>query len=150
MVEIKTETEIDRPAETVFDVIVDFRGQHRWLTNSSVYRGTTVHTDGAVAVGTTYRESAPTGDRNGVVTALERPTTLTCSQPLTLKPRVGTVDVTLRYTLTATGPTSTHVERVVALAIPWWLVPMQPVLVRIFRTESKRTLASLKAFANGS
>jgi uncharacterized protein YndB with AHSA1/START domain len=150
MVEITSESEIESPAATIFDVIVDFRGQHRWLTDSVVYRGTTVITTGPVTVGTTYRESGPTGDRNGRVTELERPTTLACRQPLTLRPRVGVVDVTLRYNLSTTGLDSTRVERVVTLGIPWWLKPLQPVLVRMFRAESKRTLGALKAYAERS
>jgi hypothetical protein len=55
--------------------------------------------------------------------------------------------VTLRYTLSTTGSESTRVERVVTLGIPWWLRPLQPVLVRMFRAESRRTLGALKAYA---
>ena len=146
MVEIRSESHIRCDAATIFDVIVDFDGQDRWLTDSLVYRGTTVATSGPVSVGTTYRESAPTGDRNGTVTALDRPTRLECRQPLSLRPRVGTVDVNLRYRLETTGSGSTRVDRVVALGIPWWLMPLRPVLIRIFRAESRRTLAALKAY----
>jgi Polyketide cyclase / dehydrase and lipid transport len=146
MIEIRSESDIQCLASTIFDVIVDFRGQDRWLTDSLVYRGTTVITSGAVAVGTTYRESGPTGDRSGTVTELNRPTTLACRQPLTMRPRVGTVDVTLRYTLTTSGSASTRVVRVVTLGIPWWLKPLQPVLVRMFTAESRRTLCALKAY----
>ena len=35
--EIPAETDIRCPAETIFDLIIDFRGQDRWLTRSSAY-----------------------------------------------------------------------------------------------------------------
>jgi uncharacterized protein YndB with AHSA1/START domain len=146
MIEIRSEADIACPAETIFDVIVDFGGQDRWLAESSVYRGTTEISSDPVTVGTTYRETGPRGERRGTVMELERPTRLTCSQPLTLRPRFGAVDVTLRYTLVPAGPGSTHVERVVTLGIPPSLRLLQPVLVRAFRAESSRTLLALKAY----
>ena len=43
MTEIRLEAEADIqcPAEKIFDVIIDFRGQDRWLTKSAAFRGTT-------------------------------------------------------------------------------------------------------------
>jgi uncharacterized protein YndB with AHSA1/START domain len=147
MIEIAAETDVQRSAETIFDVIVDFRAQDRWLPKSSVFRGTSEISSSPVTVGTTYREHGPSGVRKGAVTELERPAKLTCHQPLTMRLRVGTVDVTLRYTLTPTGSESTHVRRAVTLGIPWSLKLVQPVLVRAFRRESERTLLALKAYA---
>ena len=65
---------------------------------------------------------------------------------MTIKLHAGTVDVTLRYTLTPTAE-STHVQRVVTLGVPWSLKLFQP-LVRAFRVESGRTLLALKACAD--
>jgi uncharacterized protein YndB with AHSA1/START domain len=150
MIEIPSEAHVQRSAETIFDLIVDFRGQDRWLTKSSVFRGTTEISSDPVSLGTTYRESGPPGVRNGTVTQLERPTKLTCHQPLAMRLHVGTVDATLRYTLTPTGPESTHVKRVVTLGIPWSLKPFRPLLVRAYRRESKRTLLALKDYAEST
>jgi uncharacterized protein YndB with AHSA1/START domain len=147
MIEISSEAEVDCSAERIFDVIVDFRGQDRWLASSAVYRGTREISSDPVTLGTTYREPGPAGFRTGTVTELERPTRLACHQPLTMPLHVGTVDATLRYTLTPAGSESTHVERVVTLGIPWSLKLLQPLLVRTFRRESERTLRALKAFA---
>ncbi|HEX4930304.1 MAG TPA: SRPBCC family protein [Gaiellaceae bacterium] len=147
MIEVTSETDVQRSAETIFDVIVDFRGQDRWLPKSSVFRGTTEISSDPVKLATTYREPGLPGIRRGTVTELERPTKLTCHQPLTMRLRVGTVDATLRYTLTPTGSESTHVRRAVTLGIPWSLKLVQPVLVRAFRRESERTLLALKAYA---
>ena len=61
----------------------------------------------------------------------------------------GTVDITLRYTLTPSGE-STHVARVVTIEIPWPLRVIQAVVVRSFRIESSRTLLALKAYVDAS
>jgi hypothetical protein len=85
--------------------------------------------------------------RNGTVTEFDRPARITFRQPMTMKLHAGTIDVTLRYTLTP-GSGLTHVKRVVTISVPWPLKPLQPLLVRAFRTESRRTLLALKAYAD--
>jgi len=147
MIQIPSEADIECPAEKIFDLIIDFRGQDRWLTRSSAFRGTTEISTDPVTLGTTYLEPGPLGVRRGTVTELERPTMVTFHQPMTVKLRLGTVQVIMRYTLTTRGE-STHVRRVVTIAIPWPLRLVQPVLVRAFRKESGRTLLALKAYAD--
>jgi uncharacterized protein YndB with AHSA1/START domain len=147
MPEIPSEADIGGPAETIFDLITDFRGQDRWLAKSSAYRGTSEISADPVTLGTTYREPGPFGVRNGTVTEFERPATITFEQPMTMRLHAGTVDVTLRYTLTP-GNGSTHVARVVTMTVPGPLRLVQPVLVRAFRAESGRTLLALKAYAD--
>jgi hypothetical protein len=66
---------------------------------------------------------------------------------MTIKLQLGVVDVLLRYTLTP-GAGSTHVRRVVTLGIPWSLKLVQPLIVRSFRVESRRTLLALKVYAD--
>ncbi len=39
MIEILSEADIRCPAEKIFDVIIDFRGQDRWLAESSAFPG---------------------------------------------------------------------------------------------------------------
>ena len=146
MIEIPSEVEIQCSAEKIFDVIVDFRGQDRWLANSSAYHGTTDISSNPASLGTTYLEPAPSGVRRGTVTELERPTKITCHQPMTMKMRAGTLDATMRCTLTP-GAESTHVKRVVTLQVPWSLKLIQPMLVRAFRAENARTLNALKTYA---
>lgn len=128
-------------------MIIDLRGQDRWLTESSAFHGTSDISSNPVTLGTTYREHGPFGVRNGTVTEFERPTRLTFHQPMTMKLHAGTVDVTLRYTLTPKAE-STHVKRVVTLGVPWTLKLLQPLLVHAFRVESGRTLLALKAYAD--
>ena len=147
MTEIPYETDIQCSAEKIFDLIIDFRGQDRWLTQSSAFHGTTEISSDPVTLGTTYREPGPFGVRNGVVTEFERPTKITFHQPMTMKLHSGTVDVIMRYTLTP-GAESTHVKRLVTIGVPWTLKLFQPLLVHAFRVESTRTLLALKAYAH--
>jgi uncharacterized protein YndB with AHSA1/START domain len=144
--EIPAEADIRGPAETIFDLIIDFQGQDLWLTRSSAYRGTVEVSADPVTLGTTYREPGPFGVRHGRVTEFERPTAITFHQPMTMRLHAGTVDVVMRYTL-APGDGSTRVKRLVTLGIPRPLRLVQPVLIRAFRTESTRTLLALKAHA---
>ena len=146
MIDISAEADVRCPAERIFDLIIDFRGQDRWLPRSSAFRGTTEMSSDPVALGTTYREPGPLGVRNGRVTEFERPVGITFHQPMTIRLHSGTVDVLLRYTL-APEAHVTRVRRVVTIGIPWPLKPLRPVLVRAFRTESTRTLLALKAYA---
>jgi uncharacterized protein YndB with AHSA1/START domain len=147
MIEIPSEADIRCSAEKIFDLIVDLRGQDRWLTRSSAFRGTSEISSNPVTLGTTYREPGPIGVRNGTVTEFERPTKITFHQPMTIKLHLGTVDVLMRYTLTPEAR-STRVKRVVTLAIPRSLKLAQPMLVHAFRAESGRTLLALKAYAD--
>jgi uncharacterized protein YndB with AHSA1/START domain len=147
MIELTCEADIRCPASPVFDAITDFGGQDRWLSRSSSYRGTVLDHPGPVGLGTTYREPGPFGVRHGEVTEFDPPAKVTFHQPMTMRLRAGTIDVTVRYTLTQ-GAGSTHVRRLVTLGIPWRLRLIQPVLIRAFRAESERTLRALKAHAD--
>jgi uncharacterized protein YndB with AHSA1/START domain len=144
--EIPAEADIGCPAETIFDLIIDFRGQDRWLARSSAYHGTMEVSTDPVTLGTTYREPGPFGVRHGRVTEFDRPAAITFHQPMTMRLHAGTVDVVMRYTLTPRDG-STRVKRLVTLRIPWSLKVLRPVLIRAFRTESARTLTALKAHA---
>ena len=146
MTEIRVEADIQCPAEKIFDKITDFRGQDRWLTKTAAFRGTTDVSSNPVTLGTTYREPSPFGVRHGTVTEFERPTKITFHQPMAMALHSGTVDVTVRYTLTPKAQ-STHVQRLVTLAIPWPLRLLRPLLMPIFRAEQRRTLFALKAYA---
>jgi uncharacterized protein YndB with AHSA1/START domain len=145
--EVRSEADIYCPAEKIFDVITDFKGQDRWLPTSSSFHGTTEISANPVTLGTTYREPGPFGVRNGTVTEFERPARITFHQPMTIRLHAGTVDVTMRYVLVP-GTGSTRVSRTVNLGIPLPLRLLQPVLVREFRKESARTLLALKAYAD--
>jgi uncharacterized protein YndB with AHSA1/START domain len=147
MVEMPSEADIRGSAEKIFDLIADFQGQDRWLTQSSSFRGTNDISSNPVTLGTTFREPGPFGVRNGAVTEFERPTKITFHQPMTLKLHAGILDVTVGYTLTP-GAGSTNVKRVVSLGLPGRLKLFQPLIAHEFRVESARTLRALKAYAD--
>jgi uncharacterized protein YndB with AHSA1/START domain len=147
MTHIRCEADITCPAEKIFDTITDLRGQGRWLARSSAFHGTTDISSNPVTLGTTYREPGPFGVRHGTVTEFERPTKVTFHQPMTMRLHSGTIDVTVRYTLTP-GDGSIHVTRVVTLGIPWTLKLFRPVLLHAFRAESRRILLALKVYAD--
>jgi hypothetical protein len=148
--EIPSEADVHCSAEKIFDLIVDFGGQDRWLTKSSAFHGTNEVSSDPVTLGTTYAEPGPFGVRNGTVTEFKRPAKVAFHQPMTMRLHAGTVDVTLRYALRPgpSGSGSTHVARVVTIRVPWPLKLIQPLLVRAFRVESGRTLEALKAYAD--
>jgi uncharacterized protein YndB with AHSA1/START domain len=146
-VEFPSEADIDCSAERIFDLITDFDGYSRWLTTSSNYRGTHEISANPVTLGTTYREPGPYGVRNGKVIEFERPTRVVFHQPMTMKFGAGVIDITVTYTLTP-GATATHVRRVVSVRLPWRLKPFSALVLAPFRTESARTLAALKAYAD--
>lgn len=148
MIDIPSEAEISCPAEQIFDLITDLRGQDRWLSKSSSYRGTLEISSNPAVLGTTYREPGPFGVRRGTLTEYERPTKIGFHQPMTMRLGFGTIDVVLRYTLSPAGG-STLVTRVATIDVPGPLKLVQPVLVRAFQTESGRTLRALKAHAEG-
>jgi uncharacterized protein YndB with AHSA1/START domain len=145
--EVRLEAEIHCAAEQIFDVIVDFRGQDRWLAKSVAFRGTSEISSNPVTLGTTYREPGPFGVRNGTVCEFERPARIAFHQPMTITLHLGTVDLMTRYTLTPQAG-STLVRRVVTIGIPRSLKLAQPLLVRAVRVESGRTLRALKAYAD--
>jgi hypothetical protein len=147
LVDIPSEAEIRYSAERVCDLIIDFDGQARWLEPSSAFHGTEEVSSNPITLGATYREPGPLGVRNGTVTEFERPSKLTFHQPMTIRLHLGTVDVTMGYTLTPRSG-STHVKRVVTIDVHWPLKLLQPAVVHAFRVESARTLLALKTYAD--
>jgi Polyketide cyclase / dehydrase and lipid transport len=147
MTEIRFEADIQCSAEEIFDVIADFGGQDRWLSESSAYRGTSDISDNPVVLGTSYRELVPLGVRNGSVTEFERPTNIAFDEPMTMKLKSGVVALTVRYTLVSAAD-STHVTRTIAVGVPGRLTLFRPFIMRAVRVESERTLEALKGYAD--
>ena len=146
MVQLLFEADVPASAETVFDTIVDLRGYGRWLSSSSAYPGTTEISTDPIATGTSYVERGPSGVRNGTVTELERPARVTFHQPMTMRPRLlGVIDIHVTYTLAPT-PAGVHLTRLVTLRIGWPLRLLQPLVLRQFRRESRRTMDALATF----
>lgn len=144
--EIRFEADIRCSPEKIFDVIADFNGQDRWLSESSAYRGTSDISDDPAVLGTSYRELVPLGVRAGTVIEYERPNVISCDEPMTMKLNAGVVGLTVRYTLVS-DTDSTHVTRTLTVEVPRSLKLFQPFILRAIRAESGRTLLALKAHA---
>jgi uncharacterized protein YndB with AHSA1/START domain len=150
MARIELHQDVRAPRERVFELIADLHGYGRWLPPSDEYHGTSEISPPPVRVGTTYRESSPSGVRRGVVTVFDPPRSVVFHQPMTLRPSIaGTIDVTvsLSTSIPDGGSGVTHVTRLVEIGMPWWLIPLRPVIVRRFRIESERMLRALTTFS---
>lgn len=145
-VTVPLEAEIAAPAEQIFDVIIDVRGQDRWLGRSVTFRGTVDVSDNPVKLGSTYREPSVQGVRHGRVTEFDRPGAITFDHPMSLRP-FGRLEVTQRYTLEPLGD-ATLVRRVSTLGIPAYLRPVTRVIVAMTVRESGRTLTALKTYCD--
>lgn len=149
MIEQVFTANIRASAETVFDIIVDFNGQSRWLRKSLAFRGTDRITSDPVALGTRYREPGLVGVRHGTVTELSRPTRLTFHQPMTMRAHLGTVDATIRYELRPEDG-STQVTEFVTVGFAGPAKLVEPIFRPLFRRERRRTLRALERFAERS
>ena len=144
IVEIPLQAEVRCPAEQIFDVIADLAGQHRWLAQSTAFRGTVDVSDNPVRLGSTYREPSPQGVRHGEVTEFDPPVRITFHQPMELRP-FGRIDIVQRCTLEPRGD-SALVRRVATLGIPAYLRPLARYIASTTARESERTLTALKTY----
>lgn len=145
VVEIPIEEEIRCSAERIFDVVIDLRGQGRWLGRSFAFNETVDVSENPVILGSTYREPTLQGTRYGTVTEFERPTRVTFHQPMDLRP-FGRVDIIQRYTLQSLADDRTRVQRLATLGIPAYLRPVAAIVVKTTKRESARTLLALKSY----
>jgi hypothetical protein len=111
MVDIPSDADILWPAEKIFDLITDFRGQDRWLTKSSAFHGTHDISENPCVLGTTFREPGPFGVRDGTVTEFKRPAKITFHQPMTMKLHAGILDAVMRHTLAPQGDSTARAAR---------------------------------------
>ena len=150
MATIERHQEVHASRQRVFDLIADLHGYGRWLPPSGDYRGTTEISPPPVAVGTTYRETSPSGVRTGVVTAFDAPSEVVFHQPMALRPRfAGTIDstVTMRVSAPDADSGAVRVTRLVVLGIPRRLALLRGLVVGRYGAESERMLRALKSFA---
>jgi uncharacterized protein YndB with AHSA1/START domain len=144
--ELRFETDIRASPEAVFDIITDFHGQTRWLSKSLAFRGTDQVSSNPVTLGTTYREPGWLGVRHGTVTEFDRPSSVTFSQPMTVRASLGIIDATVRYELQPRDG-STRVNEIVTAEMTGPMKAGQLFLKPFFLLERNRTLRSLKTFA---
>jgi uncharacterized protein YndB with AHSA1/START domain len=146
--------EIDAAPATLFDLLADLPNYSRWLAPSSQYGATTEVEPYPVALGSRYHDGKPDGagrDWWGTVTAFDSPSALAFEQQIPVRPLAATVDARIRYSIEAAA-SRTLVTRLLELDIrmPAVLRPLRGVIISEFDKENVRTLAALKAYAEGS
>jgi hypothetical protein len=84
MIEIPSDADIQCSAEKIFDVIIDFRGQDRWLTPSSSFHGTSEISSNSVVMRYTLTPQGGSTHVRRVVT-LGIPWSLKLVQPVVVR-----------------------------------------------------------------
>jgi hypothetical protein len=145
-------TEIEGPAETVFEIVADMPNYGRWLPNSSAFGGTVNVAPYPVQLGTTYLDSGPI-EKPGVVTEFDPPLHIAFRHTVQLRQRLlnTDIDARIRYSFKPMRNGRTFVDR--RLTLGFDLRGTQrlalPLVLYGFRKENDRTLAALKNHVEG-
>lgn len=146
--EFKFCTEIEGPAEKVFEVVADMPNYGRWLPNSSAFGGTINVTPYPVQLGTTYLDAGPI-EKPGVVTEFDPPLHISFRHTVQLRQGFLNTDIEaqIRYTF-APKNGRTFVDRRLTLCFDLRGVRrlVLPLILYGFRKENDRTLAALKNY----
>jgi len=135
-------TDINAPAEKVFDVVTDLQSYSKWLPDSGPYKGTTEVSEKPVKLGTAYVESSPAGVRSGRVIEFERPSKVVFHQPMTLSSG-DVIDIKVEVILKEEGGV-TAVERNVYLGFPEHLQGLKTAWDKGATEEGARVMDMLK------
>jgi len=145
MAAISVTTDINAPAQKVFDVVTDLQSYSKWLPDSTSFKGTTEVSDTPVKLGTTYVESSPAGVRSGKVLEFERPSKVVFHQPMKLNsaPEGVLIDIKVEVILKEKEGV-TAVERNVYLGFPEPLLGLKAAFDKGASEEGVRVLGLLK------
>ena len=148
MAAIRATTDINAPAEKIFDAVTDLQSYSKWLPDSGSFKGTTEISETPVKLGTTYVESSPGGVRSGKVIEFERPSKVVFHQPMKLNPASGghVIDIKVEVTLKENREGVTTVERDVYLGFPEPLQSLKEAWDKAAGGESVRVLDLLKKY----
>jgi uncharacterized protein YndB with AHSA1/START domain len=146
MAAISVTTDINAPAQKVFDVVTDLQSYSKWLPDSTAFKGTTKVSDTPVKLGTTYVESSPGGVRSGKVLEFERPSKVVFHQPMKLNSASEglAIDIKVEVILKEKGEGVTTVERNVYLGYPEPLQELKATFDKGASEEGARVMDLLK------
>lgn len=146
MAAISATTDINAPAQKVFDVITDLQSYSKWLPDSTAFKGTTEISESPVKLGTTYVESNPGGVRSGKVIAFERPSKVVFHQPMKMNPASEglVIDIKVEVILKEKGEGVSIVERNVYLGYPDPLLELKTAFDKGASEEGVRVMDLLK------
>jgi len=147
MAAIHATTDINAPAQKVFDAVTDLQSYSKWLPDSGIFKGTTEISESPVKLGTTYIESTPGGVRSGKVIEFERPSKVVFHQPMKLNPASEghVIDIKVEVTLKENRRVTT-LERDVYLGFPEPLQPLKEAWDKGAGEEGVRVLDLLKKY----
>lgn len=134
--------------EVIFDLIADMPNYGRWLPDSDAFGGTVNVTPYPVRLGTTYLDAGPV-EKPGKVTEYDPPKHIGFHHTVMVRQALlkTDIDARIRYTLTAKdGGTFVLRELDLLLNLPTLYKLASPFILRSFRMENVRTLASLKQY----
>ncbi len=136
---------IERPQETVFQLLADLPGYASWLPSSELYKGTITISERPIQLGTTYSSQEPSVKLRGEVTIFRPYSQLAFHQmahyPQFLPDRE--VEMRIRYILQPEDD-GTRVRRYVEVHAPGSFKVVPIVLLQAVRNESKRFLQRMK------
>jgi uncharacterized protein YndB with AHSA1/START domain len=139
------QTTIQRPVEVVFALIADLPNYGRWLPTSNLYTRLRDIGDDPVKLGTRYVDQGRSSVMYGQVTAFDPPRTIAFQQ--TTQTRLlglpAGLEILAQYQLQPVG-TATELSRREEVIPAGVLRLLQPILLRLIRTENERILAALK------
>lgn len=146
MAAITVTTDINAPAQKVFDVVTDLQSYSKWLPDSTAFKGTTEVSDTPAKLGTTYVESSPGGVRSGKVLEFEPPLKVVFHQPMKLNPASKglVIDIKIEVILKEKGEGVTTVERNVYLGYPEPLQELKTAFDKGASEEGARVMDLLK------
>ncbi len=141
-IRVELETDIKRPAEEVFDRLVDISDYDKWMPRSGVFMRSRQTSEGPVTKGTTFHDRGRMGTWRGQVSDFERPTKVEFRETLRwLGMRV--MEGRPRYQLEAVDG-GTRVHHVSEGQLYGIFRLARPMVTFIARGERRRTVNALK------
>jgi len=144
MPKLRFQTIIQRQPDAIYQTLLDISGYKAWLPPSNIYAETTLTSELPVRLGTTYVDHGRSSVMQGEVVELE-PSRRIVFRQSTAAQRRGGLEITMCYTLHPVEQ-GTRVTREIILRAHGLLFLLQPVLLRLIRSENERILAALKSY----
>lgn len=139
MVRIEEQATINRPIEEVFAYMSDIDRQPEWVSTLTASRKVT---SGPTGVGTTFQQSSKflgrQFDLDNEITDYEPPTVYAFHS------KSGSIDMRMRFTFTATGPSTTEVNQVAEGTSGGLFKLAEPMMARSMKKQFAEDLERLK------
>jgi uncharacterized protein YndB with AHSA1/START domain len=137
---------IQRPPDTIYNLLTDIAGYKVWLPASKLYRETVLMSDYPVRVGMKYLDRGVSNVMRGEITELQPPKYLAFHQKTSSQRSFpGSLDVHIRYILVPRDQ-GTRVTRIFTLHTQGVLTLALPFLLRATYQENKRILQAMKTY----